>query len=346
LDEDLTRINFNLFNEGSEDIYPSVTLCFTNPYIEGRLEKYGINLTVQKYNQFLKGTFWTKEIASVDYDNVTFDIKDYLVGYDILYDKKESISYTNWQEIQNNKIGWKLPYVTVSDPDMKCFSVDIPNENTGLIKSFNMRLKTNIFVNNTRPSKLVYSPTDVQASEGFLVLISYPGQLLGGKYKAKKDWQARKTNDSEYYSMVFLVQNIEVVHHRNKRRRRCSERPFDSDILTTQKIADMAGCRAPFMKIKTNLSTKENGEPYFNITFVYVDSKYREIRGVKSFSLISLFGNIGGYVGIFIGYALFNLPDLFTKIKNAVNGDEEKTSDEITNEKENNLIEHMLTNTK
>jgi hypothetical protein len=275
---------------------------------------------------------------------------------------------------------------------MKCFSVDIPNEKKDHIKSFNIRLKTNIFVNNTRPSKLVYSLTDVQPTEGFLVLISYPGQIMGGKYKAKKDWQVRKTNDSEYYSMVFVVQNIEIVHHRNKRRRRCSERPFDADILTIQKIADMAGCRAPFMKIKTNLSTcktqeelkkyyntlneywnignandhiapcrhlgrvdfdyweydmpEENGEPYFNITFLYGDSKYREIRGVKSFSLISLFGNIGGYVGIFIGYAIFNLPDIFTKIKNAVNGDEEKMSDEIENKKEDNVIEHMLPNTE
>ena len=43
-------------------------------------------------------------------------------------------------------------------------------------------------------------------------------------------------------------------------------------------------------------------------------STYREIREVKAFGLLSMFGNIGGYIGIFIGYALLNLPDVIEKI--------------------------------
>ena len=55
--------------------------------------------------------------------------------------------------------------------------------------------------------------------------------------------------------------------------------------------------------------------PYFNITVMFIDPTYREIREVKAFGLLSMFGNIGGYIGIFIGYALLNLPDVVEKTK-------------------------------
>ena len=43
---------------------------------------------------------------------------------------------------------------------------------------------------------------------------------------------------------------------------------------------------------------------------------YKEISQVKAFDMEMLVGNIGGYLGLFLGYALLQIPDLFIKAKN------------------------------
>ena len=53
---------------------------------------------------------------------------------------------------------------------------------------------------------------------------------------------------------------------------------------------------------------------------------------IRAFDLHSLLGNIGGYVGIFIGYALLNLPDAIMNMKHKVSRkgkhhEDEKRSD-------------------
>ena len=41
---------------------------------------------------------------------------------------------------------------------------------------------------------------------------------------------------------------------------------------------------------------------------------YMEIRHEKAYDMQSLVGNAGGYVGLFLGYAILQLPDLLLKL--------------------------------
>ena len=58
---------------------------------------------------------------------------------------------------------------------------------------------------------------------------------------------------------------------------------------------------------------QEDKDPHMIISIVFVDMKFREIVSVRSFDVQSLFGNIGGYVGIFIGYALLQVPEALVR---------------------------------
>ena len=73
---------------------------------------------------------------------------------------------------------------------------------------------------------------------------------------------------------------------------------------------------------------------YFDLTINYIDSKYREIKEIKAFTIYSLFGNIGGYVGIFIGYAFFHIPGILLKLKNGMKKKTPTKDEDGTNEKE------------
>ena len=104
LDEDLTQVNFKRFHEEKEDIYPSISLCFMNPYLPemfGNIHK--TNISLNEYLQFLQGNRWKPEILTIDYHEVTLDIKKYLIGYDILYLEKEYPIHMNFDDIMKSQ---------------------------------------------------------------------------------------------------------------------------------------------------------------------------------------------------------------------------------------------------
>ena len=46
------------------------------------------------------------------------------------------------------------------------------------------------------------------------------------------------------------------------------------------------------------------------ITFLYEDSEYEELTNMQSFDFASFVSGVGGFIGIFLGYSLLQIPDL------------------------------------
>ena len=137
LDEDLTQVNFKRFHEKKEDIYPSISLCFLNPYLpEAFGNNYETTISLHEYLQFLQGNLWKPEMLIIDYHNVSLDIKKYFIGYDILYLEREHSIHINTDDIIKGKTGWSFPNQSLSQPSMKCFTVDIPSIPSEPVKLF------------------------------------------------------------------------------------------------------------------------------------------------------------------------------------------------------------------
>ena len=60
--------------------------------------------------------------------------------------------------------------------------------------------------------------------------------------------------------------------------------------------------------------TKSNlgflGSPKLNFYVNYTEERYQDIKNVEDFPLLSVFSSIGGFLGIFIGTSLLQIPDL------------------------------------
>ena len=67
-DDDVTFVEFKRFHDNEMDIYPSITLCFTNAFNEKELEKYGNNVNSITYNLFLTGRIWNQGMVQIDYN--------------------------------------------------------------------------------------------------------------------------------------------------------------------------------------------------------------------------------------------------------------------------------------
>ena len=55
------------------------------------------------------------------------------------------------------------------------------------------------------------------------------------------------------------------------------------------------------------------------VGFTFKKERYREILYTQKFDIESLIGNVGGYIGLFLGFAIWQLPDLVKFIANKLN---------------------------
>ena len=88
-------------------------------------------------------------------------------------------------------------------------------------------------------------------------------------------------------------------------------------ILKTYKTAIFDSYKQPcdYMKVSTGvLQKKLEYNHWLVLDFVYMDDFYQEIVNVRDFGFESFWSGVGGFVGIFLGYSLLQIPDLLQKL--------------------------------
>ena len=53
--EDVSLISFKTFHDEKNNLYPTITTCFSNPFLELELEKYGSGINITSYSKHLTG---------------------------------------------------------------------------------------------------------------------------------------------------------------------------------------------------------------------------------------------------------------------------------------------------
>ena len=58
----------------------------------------------------------------------------------------------------------------------------------------------------------------------------------------------------------------------------------------------------------------ETDDDWFMMEFAIMMTKFKEIKQTRAYSVQSLVGNLGGYIGLCLGYAILNLPSTAIEI--------------------------------
>ena len=58
------------------------------------------------------------------------------------------------------------------------------------------------------------------------------------------------------------------------------------------------------------VANEQNPRDEILVKFVYVDDTFNEVINIQEFGFESLWSSVGGFVGIFLGYSLLQLPEL------------------------------------
>ena len=174
LDEDVSVVVFAKFNDDNQRLYPALTMCFWNPFYNEKLKMFGTGINTSTYSKFIQGNHWDNRMTSIDYDEVTVSLENYMTEIGVQYG---NFTTRIWRD--NFKQGRKhtdMPsfYVTNRNGGSKCFSFNMPFvERVPIVYSF-VRMTADIFPNGKRCPYPNFEGSDINKG-GFTVFFHLPG---------------------------------------------------------------------------------------------------------------------------------------------------------------------------
>ena len=290
LNEDVAQIEFTEFHKTEDDVYPSISFCLLNPFIQHELFKYTSNLTIQSYQSVLKGDCqlgrsvegkpmwvdgksilydkesiwcldqkWNQTLMDVDYDEVTFRLKDFLTGF--------SINFISHSETENHLISFVVVndsllqywasdqafkmvkeinyYISARQSQYKCFSFDVPFVQGKYVKTLELNVNASIF-----PSGKI-TPGD--GNSDYFVAFGYPNQFIRSSQRNKVVDKMQGLSTS-CYKQETLVGSMETIQRRDKSNDRCNPYWRNHDRHVLNNIAKKIGCIPKYWKIASQLA--------------------------------------------------------------------------------------------
>ena len=316
-DEDLCLVDYIRFKSNAEIEPPQISFCFTQPFIDQNLEKLGVNSI--EYLRHLEGVTFVENLTNIDFTNVTLNLEHNYISTDVLYvngSRRSSID----ADIHSTFNGfWYTLF-------MKCFSVDTHKFNVADAKFVTHRFKLEFY----------------HQLKDTLVFFHGRNRLLitdSGKFIPSDE------NSTTGISKIIFIEKVEILQRRNKRSSPCLTNWKNWDGLVLLKFINEIGCLAPYHGFYQNFPTcstakelikwremvptvksEENDLPcqvmprithdvakgrnpmnkefWLNIQYPRRAKIVTQSPAVDANALI---GNIGGYIGLFLGmFASFN----------------------------------------
>ena len=103
--EDITTIEYKKLRNGDDVVFPELTICFTDPFLNEKLRKIDGKLNRQQYVEYLKGNVKDsdKTFMNIDYEGITFDLFEYLEDVSIFAISGENLTLHSCMDSKNCK---------------------------------------------------------------------------------------------------------------------------------------------------------------------------------------------------------------------------------------------------
>ena len=334
--EDVSSIEYVSYDTPRDMIYPELSLCIQMPFTsQSILSDSNVSVSVKQYNSYLKGGAETlDEYKRIRYHNVTLDILEYvrLIG---IYFRNEpttenlsctSVKNCSFVNFENNFNGFAKGY------SMRCFGFKVQPTILENVEDLYVAFQPSL-------NDQIYKIQENIFGQIFLAL-NYPGQILRATGPWKPVWNAPKNslgvlsitvsaveilrrrnkyNDPCLEGGALFDHMVLKEHHDTVG---CSP-PYqtsDKPLCATRKQLNDSKYEITEMKSRYHKTIKRPCEELANIVFAADERQYsveafndtlkfyytypekiKVVQQIKSVDLHSLIGNIGGYIGLFLG---------------------------------------------
>ena len=344
-DESTSLVDFQTYHNTEEDIYPSITLCLiqhdesTSIYIPEKLRNgYDID-NATKYASFLRGEYWDTNFTKVNYDDVTIELRDYVKTVSIRANNTQSEPVYTWSNPSKTKDSF--PFYTISRQSQnKCFSCDLSSNKipqiTGLLLStFEIEFK-DIKNLGTQIAYHLHYPNQYMRSSTLDIEWGEKTGIWNGNDKTI--WidvveVVRRRNTFRRPCNVNSNQDDDTILSKAVQNAGCKPPHVSLSLdypicinktgMKQSKVEKIDGPDFNFLKsvdppcnqVQAISYTPQGVRKAINDTdpptlfVIYNSGSYREVRHIRAFDVQSLVGNIGGYIGLFLGFAFWQAPE-------------------------------------
>ena len=326
--DDLSVIEYKHISNIKEMINPEFNVCFKRPFLSDKLGEINTDISFDHHSEYIEGKLnFDDRHKHIDFNNVTLELFEHLKDYQIQWLGVNSL--LNCTSVQ------KCSFVTLKtsfegsiyNEFHKCFGVEIKNPKEKILKA--------IYI-NFKPT-LLGDLSQIQKANGYseiaFVTIHYPNQFLKPE-NARFIWKS--SNESS--ATMFMITTMEVLKRRNKNKEPCLSDWKTYDDLLLNKHLERVTCRTPYQNTpkpicatkremlksiyefsvdrranypepcqeiskidyQHTVTTYSNEEKILQLVVV-IPQKIRLITQSQSVDVQALIGNIGGYIGLFLG---------------------------------------------
>ena len=328
-DEDLCLVDYKSIQDVHEESLPVLSMCFYNPFEEDKLKQLDPKFNATYYVEHLKGSIFEEKFKQARHQNLEFDLNEYRAAFVVMWKNgtKQIFKEKDVQPIvyfSKTFDGFYYGYF------MSCYGLGVNEPYTKEI-SFSMVYfgRNDHFDRKLIDSDSIYAP---------FTFIHYRNQFLHTPINIKN--LKIDTNRTVNSNVGYVVNSIEILKRRDKRGEPCQPGYVNLDKYMIERHIDNVKCRPPYLMEPTNhpmcntqeeikrstfdlkiRSEKGHVKPCLgmskvdfqyttdwserNNTWIGLGIVYPEQMKIivqsQAVDIHSLVGNIGGYIGLFLG---------------------------------------------
>ena len=334
-DRDIGVVDYQSL-ETSVDVieYPAVTFCFFDPFLAANLYPNNTKINRQNYLRHLRGEVLEEKYKSIDYQNVTLSLDSYF-----LYNEVKFVQETTFQN-SSLKTLHKENFNGIYDGNFgKCFELQFYNKPDRHLREIKI----------IYDYQQLYADLEPEESLDLWLFTHHPGQFL----LATQDPTHSDTTYNVHYLWINDLEILNARNSRKRNCHPAQDGTSFDDLVMQAHIRDI-GCRVPYLKpfdkypICCSKKELEDGSyQYERVKHKYYppachriskigyshDYEYDSDRNdtltlhiiypfnakiitqAKEVDIHTLIGNIGGYVGLFLGSIYLNILALEVNLK-------------------------------
>ena len=340
LDKDMTVIETASYFDTQNDMFPMLSICFQQYFNDIVFEEMGFRFTGEEYEKYLRGEeYFGDEMSKLDYHSISTNLSQYVITYNVRYQN----GTLHWDMPLH--ISWKQPYHTITLNGgrhlVKCFGLEITD---GEVFHLAILMKRDIFPDRIRPSNrgfevIFHYPNQALNAihtllnqwkkrdkiTNYCIEFNVRGfEVDIHRYKSRlhncvRDWKN--------YDYLMLEEDIRSVgckaayHPKSLRWPICNTKEKMSAVQTT-----LLKRAHPCREIETiNYQMVENGvgnkpikmqgkswKHYFAVVLRFLSPRFKKTIAKKEIDFHSLIGYVGGYVGMIMGFAIAQIPEVIS----------------------------------
>lgn len=352
--EDVCEILFKTFHEDKDSVYPELTFSVPNRFNEKALREYDKGFNETNYFEFLEGyQYWDDKMLNVDFEKVSSRIKDYIIEscfYETYQDKLSNNCKSNEEIEPWNNLGRVV--VPLHFPsDMIMWSATIKLRNSVFYNGLRPANGANggIEVYFAYPNQTYRSGSSYfhkwpvrtnESSKNYIMRFTLKSmEVLRKRQKKNNVCYNRGDYDGKIRDIIIEKSGCKPsMWDTNRIEPLCTTRESYQEMVSehvdqyTRLQRKNKTYLDPCLIIeKLQIEFDEENIPrteeclndadddnWFKIEFDLAPNSFKEIKQARKYSIQSLVGNAGGYIGLCLGYALWNIPTIILGLWNHV----------------------------